>query len=84
MRVPAGSEFSDGSGVVRNYVHIENLPENEFSKCASFSYVAVSRDPMKGRRECNRGKGNFRTSAFNVETLTINRRQPARHVAVKR
>lgn len=84
MRISAGSECSDGNGVVRNYVHIEKLPENEFSKYASFSYVAVSRDPMKGRRECNRGKGNFRTSAFNVETLTINRRQPARHVAVKR
>lgn len=37
MRIPAGSEFSDRNGVVRNYVHIENLPKNEFSKCGGFA-----------------------------------------------
>lgn len=44
----------------------------------------ISRDSLKGARERIRIWGNFSTSAFNVETLTIKRRQSAWHIAVKR
>ena len=61
---------------------VEKLLENKFSKYVIL-WAANSRDSLEARRERITGERNFRTTAFNVETLTINRRQPAQHVAVK-